>query len=262
MPTRLRRNALMDTWYDQASTANPGLLLRRGLDEYESAGRDGNPEGGGKKKQALIERMARIGPQEGYRRAFNRWKAATADGKRFSNFAAPLLGRLYIGLSRETALETGITVQHAWGMPMIPGSALKGIARAAARERLADKPDLVNWLFGAATDGAKDDSALEAGAVVFHDAWWVPEGRPFVAEVVTPHHGGYYVQGGAVPATDFDSPIPASQIATQGSFYFVLEGEPAWCGIAQTLLQFALEERGVGGKRSSGYGYFDLNQPA
>jgi CRISPR-associated protein Cmr6 len=69
------------------------------------------------------------------------------------------------------------------------------------------------------------------------------------------HHPEYYKEGKQA-ATDFDSPIPAPQIAVQGSFYFVIEGDPAWSKLAKRLLEKGLSERGIGAKRSSGYGFF------
>lgn len=256
MKISLRRQAIRDEWFDGAVSANAGLLLRRGLKDYDEGRTSGDKAKGGSAKQKLIERLAGIAPSGGYELAFERWRNATTDPARFTRFSASLIGRLYIGLSRESALETGITVQHAWGMPMIPGSALKGVARAVARERLADKPDLVNWLFGADNHS---EAAPETGALVFHDAWWVPEGKPFAGEIVTPHHVEYY-KGGGAPATDFDSPVPSPQIAAQGAFYFVIEGDENWRRVAEQLLRIALEERGVGGKRSSGYGFFSVER--
>ena len=56
-----------------------------------------------------------------------------------------------------------------------------------------------------------------------------------------------------------ESPIPNQQIATQGSFYFVIESAPgaqAWAAYAQNLLFQALQTQGAGSKTASGYGYF------
>lgn len=255
MAIEMRRKDL-SPFIKGAKTAHAGLLLRRGITQYDESKADGDKGKGGGAKQALIERIAGMSAPDGYRRAFARWNKATEDATRFSRFRANLSGRLYIGVDRDNALETGITVQHAWGMPMIPGSALKGLARSVARQALHDRADAVTWLFGTDT---KDDVELESGAIVFHDAWWVPEAntKPFVAEIVTPHHTAYYNLGKAA-ATDFDSPIPAPQIAAQGQFLFVLEGEEAWRELARKLLQRGLAQRGIGGKRSSGYGYFDI----
>ncbi|MGX5672442.1 type III-B CRISPR module RAMP protein Cmr6 [Thermomonas fusca] len=246
------------TKFIKQPTANAGLLLRRGLTVYETGKTEGDAGKGGGPKQQLILEIAKTTPSGIYKAAFQRWKTATAgNSARFIQFQAPLIGRLYIGLSRETALETGITVHHAYGMPTIPGSALKGLARSVARDRLAQRRDALTWMFGNEHDVETPD-AQETGAVIFHDAWWVPEGdaKPFVEEIVTPHHGDYYGSEGKQDATDFDSPNPAPQIAAQGSFLFVLEGDPAWCEIARTLLMHGLSERGIGGKTTSGYGLF------
>lgn len=255
MSIELGRKGLRNFIQD-AKSANAGLLLRRGIAQFDEGKADGDKGKGGGAKQELIGRIAGMSASDGYRRAFARWNKATTDATRFSQFRATLSGRLYIGVDRDNALETGITVQHAWGMPMIPGSALKGLARSVARQALPDRADAVTWLFGTDTN---DDVELESGAIVFHDAWWVPEekAKPFVAEIVTPHHTAYYNLGKAA-ATDFDSPIPAPQIAAQGQFLFVLEGEKQWRELARKLLQRGLKQRGIGGKRSSGYGYFDI----
>lgn len=253
MATDICRHALRD-FIPECKSAHAGLLLRRGMTAYDAASRPDDGGKGGKPKQKLIQRIAGIEPSRGYQLAYQRWCRATADKDRFTSFTVALAGRLYIGVDRENALETGLTVQHAWGMPMIPGSALKGVTRALAGERLRDKPEVVTWLFGADT---KVEAEQESGAIVFHDAWWVPgKGKPFVEEIITPHHQEYY-KGKGAPATDFDSPIPAPQIAVQGSFRFTLEGRTAWCDVVARLLRDTLTERGVGGKRSSGYGYFD-----
>lgn len=266
MATELYRQALKralglqaDAKFIAPPSANAGLLLRRGLTVYEQGKTDGDSGKGGGPKQQLIQEIAKIRPSKIYKAAYRRWETATAgNSARFSQFQASLIGRLYIGLSRETALETGITVHHAYGMPMIPGSALKGLARSVARSRLAQRPDAITWIFGNEHNVATSD-ARETGAVIFHDAWWVPEGnaKPFVEEIVTPHHHEYYGSQGNQDATDFDSPVPAPQIAAQGSFLFVLEGDPAWREIARTLLLHGLSEYGIGGKTTSGYGLFD-----
>lgn len=249
------RHRLVDDLRVAPSTANAGLLLRRGMTQYDAAVHDDAGGKGGTEKQTLIERIAGIGASPLYRSAFKRWRAAVADGARFTAFEAALIGRLYVGVARESALETGLTVHHAYGMPLIPGSALKGLARAVARTLLCERSDAIAWLFGADT---QDEAAQEAGGIVFHDAWWVPDGKPFVEDVVTPHHRDYYAQGKA-HATDFDSPVPAPQIAVQGKFLFVLESDPAWCAMARALLQHGLSERGIGAKTRSGYGYFDVS---
>ncbi|MHB1592309.1 MAG: type III-B CRISPR module RAMP protein Cmr6 [Sulfuricella sp.] len=230
-------------------TPHPGLLLSRGLVTWPADG-----EGGGQAKKALIDRVAQIGPSPLYQAALARWQMTTSQAP-FSVIEATLSGRLYIGVTRDNALETGVTTSHTYGMPMIPGSAVKGLCRAAARKREIDVKART-WMFG---NEPENDVDAEIGGLIFHDAWWVggANDKPFVPEIITPHHQEYYGSKGETPATDFDSPIPANQIAVTGKFYFVIEGDQRWASMAVKLLEVALSEYGIGGKRSSGYGFFN-----
>jgi len=45
-------------------------------------------------------------------------------------FDVSLDWRIVIGLGGESVLETDITLHHLYGIPFIPGSALKGLTRA------------------------------------------------------------------------------------------------------------------------------------
>lgn len=241
--TQLCRNSVLDILNRFPMDAHAGLLLAKGM--------TCEPEG--KQKQEHIEKIARLNESDIYIEAFNRWKVTTSS---FAHTEKALVGRLYIGVTRDNALETGITVSHTYGMPMIPGSAVKGLCRASASAWLKNK-EASAYLFGNEPEET-DEAKMEVGGLIFHDAWWIPEEgkKPFVPEVITVHHQEYYGGEGKQPATDFDSPVPAPQIATQGSFYFVIEGEPAWTKLAIRLLEKGLSERGIGSKTSSGYGFF------
>lgn len=46
--------------------------------------------------------------------------------------------RFAVGMGEKTALENGLTFHRIYGFPIIPGSALKGVARAVALEELAE----------------------------------------------------------------------------------------------------------------------------
>lgn len=235
-------------------TPHPGLLLSRGLATWPADG-----EGGGQAKKALIDRVAQLVPSPLYHAALARWKMTTGQAP-FAAFEASLSGRLYIGVTRDNALETGVTTAHTYGMPMIPGSAVKGLCRAAGCKIGIDEKVEI-WMFGnkpGNDSDAENDADTEIGGLIFHDAWWIggANDKPFVPEIVTTHHQEYYGSEGETPATDFDSPIPANQIAVTGKFYFVIEGDLRWASMAAKLLKVALAQNGIGGKRSSGYGFF------
>jgi len=228
---------------------NPGWLLAYGLKQ---------PDKKLDVKAELIDHAAQASkPSPVYREAYKRWRETVRDECRFAFWEGRLENRLLIGMAATGPLETNITLSRPYGMPLIPGSALKGIARALARGNV--KCDVLDIVFG--REGNRDEDP-ESGYLVFHDAWWIPEWIPdrktthaLVPEVVTPHHPKYY-QGYSVEATDFDSPIPVPQIAAHGDFLFVVEGVTAWAQYGLAILRDALKDQGIGAAGSAGYGYF------
>src|SRR5487761_1929265 len=159
--TQLCRNNIQALFNRLPADAHAGLLLTKGLSDY--------PEGkdAGKKKQAQIEHIATLNAPDIYRAAFARWKAATSQ---FAHTEAALIGRLYIGVTRDNALETGVTVSHTYGMPMIPGSAVKGMCRACAGDWLKNE-EATRYLFGNEPEET-DEAEIEIGGLIFYDAWW------------------------------------------------------------------------------------------
>lgn len=249
MTIYLMRESLKKLISDDLKDAHAGLLMQRGLTKWDKDDKQAKAE--------LIEKIVKIpAPKKDslYALAFTRWVQATSDTGRFATLAAGISGRLYTGLNSAGALETGISTHHTYGMPLIAGSSVKGIARSHAESLGLDKAHLT-VLFG----DDSDSSSLKAGALVWHDAWFIPANTPpFAAEIITTHHQDYY-NGKQLEADEMESPIPNQQIATQGSFYFVIESAPgaqAWAAYAQNLLFQALQTQGAGSKTASGYGYF------
>ena len=249
MTISLMRENLKKLISDGLKDAHAGLLMQRGLPEWNQDDKQA--------KADLIQKIVKIpAPKESslYALAFTRWVQATSDTGRFATLAAGISGRLYTGLNSAGALETGISTHHTYGMPLIAGSSVKGIARSYAESLGLDKAHLT-VLFG----DDSDSGSLKSGALVWHDAWFVPANTPpFAAEIITTHHQDYY-NGKQPEADEMESPIPNQQIATQGSFYFVIESAPgaqAWAEYAKNLLFQALQTQGAGSKTASGYGYF------
>ncbi|MFY9180156.1 MAG: type III-B CRISPR module RAMP protein Cmr6 [Venatoribacter sp.] len=268
--------------------AHAGLLVQRGLERWEKNEKES--------KQRLIKTISKVKPSELYLRALDRWLLATNSFNatlptQFVSVAAKLGGRLFTGLSLGGALETGVVTHHAYGMPMLPGSAVKGIVRSFFEQAYCQKdsaglPVLIkddkgvertvleqgmqqisDILFGTDEEADKPN----AGFLIWHDAWWLPplsknaefsigaDSTPFAGEVVTVHQQKYY-SGAKEKADGTESPTPNQQLAVQGSFYFVIEGDEDWTGYAKRLLETALQEQGMGAKGASGYGYFSLNE--
>ena len=244
--------------YQAAGDADthPGLLLQSGYSEHSDSDKEAKAE--------HVKRICRSTPGDFYTRAFERWRKATEDGLRFRSVVLEVETRLFTGLTGSGMLETGCAISHSYGVPCIPGSSVKGIVSAHARERLGAKGDasaaggtaICDELFGA--PASEDRPAGLSGLITFHDAWWVPGSakHPLVQEVVTTHHPDYYGKDGEKPATDFDSPVPNAQVAVHGAFLFVLEGPIAWLALAEQMLIAALSTHGAGAKTRTGYGVF------
>ncbi|WP_201633997.1 type III-B CRISPR module RAMP protein Cmr6 [Psychrobacter immobilis] len=226
------------------NSAHAGLLIQRALPIWEDGDRP--------QKQALVQTIAGVKPDNIYNLAFKRWLKLTQECAEFATTVATLNGRLFTGLPLGGTLETGVSTHHTYGMPLLAGSSIKGAVRSYAQSIGIDAK-VIQVLFG-----SDDDATPNAGYLIWHDAWWIPNTStqtPFVKEMVTVHHQQYY-KGTKTQADDTERPSPNLQTAVQGSFYFVIEGVHAWVEYAKQLLDNMLTEQGLGAKTASGYGYF------
>lgn len=257
MTTQMARNAVR-SFLTSGPIRHAGLLLDRGLVEWPA-----DKSKKGKAFVALLQRSVALPVPEIYNLAYGRWRKLVCENlDRFSPWygSLGLDGRMFIGLGALTPIETAATVHHSYGVPYIPGSAVKGIARSfAVAENVAEEN--LEILFGRDPGPSEDGGwdAGDAGYVIFHDAWWVPgsTNSPFVREIDTVHHPEYYRTKGGTDATDFDSPTPNPQIAVRGGFLFAVEAPAGWGAYALQLLVEALKTEGCGGRTGSGYGYFE-----
>jgi len=208
----------------------------------------------------LLEAVRGCQAGPAYQQAFARWEK-TARERGFGLIRATLAGPLALGLGNESPLEVGITTHFTYGMPVIPGPALKGLCRRGAME-LERQGKLTKEQFKHLFGWTDKDSAAEA-LVTFFDGWYDPEsvqGKPYHRDVVTVHHPGYYSSRGknAWP-TDFDDPIPVPFLVVKpgARFLFAIGSRYAeWRQFAMELLQWSLENLGAGAKTSAGYGRF------
>ncbi|MGQ9606780.1 MAG: type III-B CRISPR module RAMP protein Cmr6 [Thermogutta sp.] len=236
---------------------HPGLLLQRYLCE-NATGKDGNPE----EKRALLEAAIRAAANQEevralYKLAFDRRHASLPEGTRTADLRT--VGRLIVGLGSENVLETGIRLHHTYGMPVLPGSALKGLAAHYCDQvwGTADEKFRLGEAYHRLLFGTNDDG----GCITFHDAWFIPDSElePLKLDVMTPHHPKWL--DGSVPPTDFDSPTPVPFLSVAGAFRIAVTWwgpnhveANNWIELAQSLLKEALAEWGIGGKTTSGYG--------
>lgn len=71
------------------------------------------------------------------------WRTRTHSSYTVPEFELTVDYRLVVGFGAEHVLETSLCLHRIYGFPMIPGSALKGVARAAAFWAMADALQLV-----------------------------------------------------------------------------------------------------------------------
>jgi len=170
-----------------------------------------------------------------------------------------LTSRLVIGHGNPAPTEVGLTVQRTWGVPVIPGSALKGLLShymtavygpvtmdADDSERAKFAPpwwqdgkllrgpgEYHRILFGA-PDAPKDRAVPQefpdeatCGAVIFYDALYVPTppdrpDRPYARDVLTVHQKEYYQQHGAEWPNDYDNPNPVTFLTVKPDTRFLI----------------------------------------
>src|SRR6266567_6768824 len=209
--TRRRRKVMSDSYYfprfmwellDQhvGQCKNLGLIL----DKYPPATVSGD-------SQAKSEWLKRLEPNKHIdasltQSAYARWHTMmSAMGATLFN--AVLDWRMVIGLGGESVLETDITLHHLYGIPFIPGSALKGLTRAYVTREVegykSDKIDNdnedVKRIFG---------SQEHAGTVIFFDAMPRNGVTNFVLDIMNPHYPEYYA--GNKPPTNDQNPVPVT----------------------------------------------------
>lgn len=190
--------------------------------------------------------------------------------------------RLVIGLGSESVYETSITLHPVYGIPYIPGQAIKGITRShvinecfnqSEKEALKDK--LFCHIFGAPAESVTGEYQ---GSVIFFDALptTVPE---LEIDIINPHYSEYYQN--QKPPVDYLKPIPVFFLTVKntGFEFFVgqkkpetafeilgnkksplitggLTGDTKLFEIAFEWLKNALINHGIGAKTSVGYGHF------
>ena len=175
-------------------------------------------------------------------------------------FAA--LQTLAVGLGNSNVIESGLALNHLYGMPYLPGSSIKGITShycseifgAIDSDYSGPNPEAplepAGRIYEALFGKVAPEKEQEAGLLRFYDAWILPESvsECFVMDVMTPHH-----------ESDFADPTPINFLTVKGEFeLFIgcssLETDRKWIDFAFSLVEEALKNYGIGGKIRTGYG--------
>jgi CRISPR-associated protein Cmr6 len=174
--------------------------------------------------------------------------------------------RMVVGLGQASILEIAMTLDRVTGIPIIPASALKGLAASYAmlsvletteREQ-AEKDQDSNF---ADIFGTQD----QAGKVIFLDA--VPTEAPTLEpDIMNCHYPDYY--GGKTPnPTPYENPNPVYflTLGRESKFAFAIAGRDRTdktselVDKAEKLLKAGLQELGIGAKTAAGYGYLEVS---
>ncbi|MCP4427405.1 MAG: type III-B CRISPR module RAMP protein Cmr6 [Chloroflexi bacterium] len=198
-----------------------------------------------------------------YKQMFEAIRARHTQTIRLQNgrsFTAHPEWRLAIGLGYDSAFETGLTLHRTYGCPYIPGSALKGMTLAwvkAIKEQENITDEEITTVFG-----SDDTDNPQSGSIIFYDA--LPITPPALEiDMMNPHYPDYYRPNKAAYPTDWQDPVPVYfiTVAAQMQFLFGVgarRGHDDLVGKAEGWLKDALENAGVGGKTTSGYGYWHV----
>lgn len=260
--TLTRRNDLQET--KKEDTTNAGLWLDKFLkDQDKPASQDKESS-----KAKLVKDVAAIPISEAYRKFFKRWENTLAQLTKEAQvpmYKAKVVGRMAVGLGSASVLETSIKLHHTYGVPYIPGSALKGLTASYAKQYLGaeweKESENYKILFGSSDENGNEQAA---GYVTFFDAlYYIPKtdnNSPLCPDVMTVHHEKYYQNEKDSAPADWDQTNPISFLAAKGEYLVALTGPKEWVNAAFDILKLALQEMGIGAKTSSGYGQMLLTR--
>lgn len=225
-------------------TTNAGLWLDKFIREQARDDKES--------RRILVQEVAGIREPQDYSHWFERWKRALQDYGAECQ-VAEVQGRMAVGLGEESVLETSVALHHTYGVPYIPGSALKGLAASFARQHLGD-----DWQIGSCAYRTVFGDTQTAGYVTFFDALPMPNSAALCPDVITVHHENYYQNDRTAPPADWDDPNPVPFLSATGKYLIALSGPSQWVRATFDILKYALAHAGIGAKTSSGYGRLTL----
>ena len=230
---------------------------------------------------------------EFYKIYFNRYKTAFGIDLKMSTLETTT--RIIVGMGNPSPFEVSIRLHHIYGVPIIPGTSVKGVTRSyfieiffeshkgkgiksrAHVDKLLSSDKVQEYLLndGVQIPGNQSITLAEAreifgttsrkGGIIFADAMPLPisEQRSMLTmDVITPHYSEYYSSASPnikQPADIYDpTPIAFLTVKPHVSFYFPIVARTD-CGLlekAKLLVIAAMTNYGVGGKTSVNYGYF------
>lgn len=173
-------------------------------------------------------------------------------------------GPLTLHLSASGSFENaGICLHPVYGFPIIPGTGIKGLARAYATTVARAPAEDIKAVFG--PDEIRSDNDAAAGGVVFYDAWPISWPR-LMLDILNNHHREYYE--GKCPPVDWEDPIPVHFLSVPAGVEFEFAvaarslADPDAARLtrsAREWIEGGLKWLGAGAKTNAGYGRFETN---
>lgn len=201
-------------------------------------------------------------------------------GSRLLTVDAVSISPFVTGTGLDHPLENGFAFLNPYGLPYLPGSAVKGLLRQCARLLVAGEfgddnedwdEDAIEALFGReeAADGEAPADQGGRGALLFWDVLIAPKNYTLSIDVLTPHYGDYY-RGDETPHdSGAPNPVPFLVVPPGADFTFHVQCNLAlinsqdtralWQDMVQQLLQQAFDWLGFGAKTAGGYGQLQLD---
>ena len=183
--------------------------------------------------------------------------------------------KLAVGLGGYSVFENDITLHHIYGIPYIPGQAIKGNLRSYMIRKYCDcdeskifGKDALKNIFGV---GSEEDEGTTQGKVIFLDSY--PIGKFEIRkDIIATHYNSYYQQG-ALPLDSEEPIINNFMVVKNTSFNFNIGVQKdiinEKCTICKnkSIIEFieenmidVLKYEGLGAKTSVGYGFFDKDE--
>lgn len=184
--------------------------------------------------------------------------------------------RLVVGLGGASVYETSMTLHHVYGIPYIPGSAVKGVLRSWIISECFDNSEnkALNDPGFCRIFGSPSKSVLKEhkGSICFFDA--LPMEKPTIKmDIMNLHYRSYYSKGKAPRDDESRVPIPFLTIENTMFQFFIgakvednLKIESGKFEQSKPLdvvtkwLPDAFAGHGIGAKTAVGYGYLSQIQ--
>jgi len=239
-----------------ARQVNPGLLMDKLTPCVVSKGDEAR-----RRLRCVCNAVKKSGiPKEAMQR-----RAAMLEGVGALRWTAETAAPMALHLSRATVVENAAICMHpVFGFVYLPGSGIKGLARAFATMSGADKAT-VEAVFGNERPeggGEQNPEDFFAGKVVFHEAWPAGEQAPRIdVDITTVHHREYYQDGKPPGDWEEPNPVPFLALSPGAGFEFAVSRRTSDCpdALLHRAVQWVnggLQHLGFGAKTAQGYGRF------